>query len=135
MCLKTILIALKIIVGKKVRKDVKMIFSLRDNKAEVFGPLFEARTEDEAKRMLISALLSGGESNLSRYPQDHSLYLLGDFDNVNGILDVIPQNMILTGLEACQLCKQYKDNMSLLFGDVTKTEDENVNSIDNSSDT
>lgn len=124
-----------IIVGKKVRKEVKMIFSLRDNKAEVFGPLFEARTEDEAKRMFISALLSGGDSNLIRYPQDHGLYLIGDFENVNGDLTIIPATMILTGLEACQLCKAYKADMSQLFGDITKVEDENVDSINDSSDT
>lgn len=122
-----------------------MIFSLFDIKAEVFGPLFEARTFDEAKRLFISVLLNDGSSNVNRYPQDHQLYSLGDFDNVTGVLDVTSPNMIMTGFEACQLCNKYKDDMNKLFTDsvvvpfdkkkkknVKKKEVKNVNFNENS---
>lgn len=100
-----------------------MIFSLFDIKADVFGPLFEARTCEEAKRLFISVLLNNGDSNVNRYPQDHQLYCLGDFDNSNGSLEVTPPNMILTGFEACQLCNKYKDDLNALFTEQKGAED------------
>ena len=112
-----------------------MIFSLFDIKAEVFGPLFEARTLDEAKRLFISVLLQNGDSNANRYPQDHQLYHLGDFDNSNGSLVVNPPNMILTGFEACQQCNKYKDDLSKMFtNDNLEGDSDNVNGFENSDD-
>lgn len=44
---------------------------------------FYVRTEDECKRMIFSSLSE--ESNLSRHPQDYTVYQLGEFDTSLGV--------------------------------------------------
>lgn len=62
------------------------LFTVKDNKAEVFNPPFNARSHDEAMRMMLDTMQSG-DTLLSRYPYDFDLYYICDFDEQNGILE------------------------------------------------
>lgn len=89
-----------------------MLFSLYDTKAECFGNLFEARTDEEAKRIFISLLLTGDINNITQYPQDYVLNRIGDFDNKCGTLSGTVPIQVITGFEAKQFAKQYYINQT-----------------------
>ena len=64
----------------------KLLFTLRDAKAEAFlDPIF-ARTRAEAIRSLEGAV-NGADSDFQKYPHDFDLFEVGTFDQVTGKLE------------------------------------------------
>lgn len=61
----------------------KQIYSILDEKADIYSPPFIAQNDGIAVRMVMDILRSP-ENNLSRYPQDHKLVLVGIWDEFNG---------------------------------------------------
>lgn len=59
------------------------LYSIYDSKAQVFRVPFTAGNKEVALRMLHQAA-TGGESDLSRYPDDFGLVLIGKFDEISG---------------------------------------------------
>jgi len=61
-----------------------LLYSIRDEKSELFiGPFF-VRHEIDAVRRCLSAL-QDEKSNLNQYPEDYSLYFLGEISETTGI--------------------------------------------------
>lgn len=67
------------------------VFSIRDHKTESFSPPFTSRTLGEAQRSF-SELINDGRSTPSKYPQDFSLYEIGQWDIESGLIE--PKNPI-----------------------------------------
>lgn len=64
---------------------LKRIYSLRDTKAEMFGPLMGFHRDGEAMRALDSTVNSQNkDTHVSRNPEDFRLFLVGVFDEVTG---------------------------------------------------
>ena len=65
----------------------KHLYSILDEKSQLYSPPFIAQNDGIAIRMVMDILRSP-DNNLSRYPQDHKLMLVGFWDEVNG--DILP---------------------------------------------
>lgn len=61
------------------------LYSVLDKKASAYLPVFLARTDQEAMRMMKMTLLRG-PSPFSDFPEDYHLYTLGEFDDEHGTL-------------------------------------------------
>ena len=61
----------------------KQIYSILDDKSQLFSPPFIANNDAIAIRMVMD-ILRNPDNNLSRYPDDHKLTKLGAWDEVNG---------------------------------------------------
>jgi hypothetical protein len=61
----------------------KQIYSILDDKAQLYSPPFIAQNDGIAIRMVMDILRSS-DNNLARYPTDHKLVLIGIWDDING---------------------------------------------------
>lgn len=66
-----------------------LLFSVFDSAAKLFLPTFEARTIEEAIRRFRSTV-NHAESNISKYPEDYTLFHLGEFNQESGELLSLP---------------------------------------------
>lgn len=71
------------------------IFSIFDEKAEAFLQPFFLATVGQAERALLDAMRDD-EHNFSRYPSDFTLFLIGEYDEVTGV--ITPQKTGLMNL-------------------------------------
>lgn len=63
------------------------VLSVYDLKAQEYGPLYLARTEQVGGRMFADAVVGGpADSTLRRYPEDFVLRKVGSFDEESGEL-------------------------------------------------
>ena len=71
------------------------IFSIRDQKSEVFNTPFFQKTHGEAERNFRS-LVDDEKSTIHNYPEDFDLYYLGMYDDNKGTFDCLdpPQHML-----------------------------------------
>lgn len=61
------------------------IFTVFDTKAAIYGQPFYAVTDGIALRMFSDAVNNNSPDNaLNRYPEDFTLYYIGEFDDVTG---------------------------------------------------
>lgn len=79
---------------------MKILFSVRDNKAGFFLPPFLLISEGEAIRAFEEATLNT-QSPISQHPEDYTLFSLGHFDEVSGEITPNPISL-LAGLNALQ---------------------------------
>lgn len=61
------------------------VYSVLDRVAKTYGPLMHFGNDDEVLRAL-KATLWRGDSNISKFPEDFSIYCLGTYDIENGTL-------------------------------------------------
>lgn len=61
------------------------LFSVRDSKAMVFSQPFFQPSVPAAVRAF-GASVNSGDGGLSQFPDDYSLYHLGEFDDESGVL-------------------------------------------------
>ena len=61
------------------------IFTVYDTKAAIYGQPFYAVTDGIALRMFSDAVNNSAPDNaLNRYPEDFTLYYIGEFDDATG---------------------------------------------------
>lgn len=66
------------------------LFSVYDEKAQVYLPPFVAKTTGEADR-IFDSVIKDGSSTIAHYPSDHSLYKIADYDDSSAqIIPVTP---------------------------------------------
>ena len=54
------------------------LYSVYDEKSKVYLPPFVAKTVGEADR-IFDSVIKAGQSTISQYPADHTLYHIGSF--------------------------------------------------------
>lgn len=59
------------------------IFSVRDQKTEIYNQPFYQKTHGEAERSF-RQLVNDPKSTINAHPQDFDLYYLGDYDDNSG---------------------------------------------------
>jgi len=71
------------------------MYSIRDQKAEVFNTPFFQKTHGEAERNFHTAA-NDPQTSLSKYPEDFDLYYLGEYDDNSGRTKPLdtPQHML-----------------------------------------
>ena len=74
---------------------IKKIFSIRDQKGEIFHPPFYKTTHGEAERDF-QTTVNDEKSMLNKYPEDFDLYYLGEYDDQTGTFDSLdtPQHLL-----------------------------------------
>ncbi|AXL15260.1 nonstructural protein [Microviridae sp.] len=70
-----------------------LLFSIYDNKAELYSPPFTAKTLGEAIRMFTDTA-NDQQTQLCRHPTDFALYQTGDFDPDTGQVQAQPYKHI-----------------------------------------
>jgi len=63
------------------------MFSIFDHKAKAYGLPFYQRQSGEAIRSF-SDLANDEKSNVCKHPEDYTLFLLGDFDESTGVMEL-----------------------------------------------
>ena len=61
----------------------KNLYSILDTKSNLYSPPFVAQNDAIAIRMVMD-ILRNPDNNLSRYPEDHQLMVVGFWDEING---------------------------------------------------
>lgn len=61
-------------------------FSIKDSKAEVYNPPFFKPTHGEAERTF-RELANDEKTNVNKYPEDFSLWYVGNYNEQTGILE------------------------------------------------
>jgi len=61
----------------------KNLYSILDSKSQLYSPPFVAQNDAIAIRMVMD-ILRNPDNNLSRYPEDHQLMVVGFWDEING---------------------------------------------------
>lgn len=71
------------------------IYSIRDQKSEIFNLPFHKKTHGEAERDFRS-LVNDKNSMVHKYPEDFDLYYIGDYDDNTGRITPLdtPQHVI-----------------------------------------
>lgn len=64
----------------------KALYAVRDSKAAIFFPPFPQINDETAARAFYAAAMDP-TTDLSRYPDDYSLWCLGWFDDESGSLE------------------------------------------------
>jgi len=65
------------------------MFTIFDNKADVYSPPFYALTDHAAVRTFSDAV-NTTDSPYNKHPEDYALFLIGDFDDRTGCITPYP---------------------------------------------
>jgi hypothetical protein len=76
----------------------KIIFAVRDVKADAYLPPFFMNTKGQAIRALQDSASQDPNSAFARHPQDFDLYLLGMYDDVSGKIGVDDESVYIGNL-------------------------------------
>ena len=83
---------------------IRKAYSIRDKKTEVFNqPIFAVNDED-VKRTLTMYMNQQKQDLMAQYPEDYTLYWIGQFDDHNGGLEH------LHPVEVCELTTLVKED-------------------------
>lgn len=69
---------------------IKLVCTVYDRKAECYGPLMVFNQRGEALRSLDGAV-KDTSTMISRYPEDYTMHVLGEYDDVSGRLKSLDQ--------------------------------------------
>lgn len=62
------------------------LYTIRDNKASASMAPFTAQNHGIAMRFVFNVLTDQPQSDVARYPNDYTLYCLGEFDQVGNLV-------------------------------------------------
>ena len=65
---------------------IQEIFTIHDSKAEAFLPPFFQPNKSVAQRMFFNAVADTA-TDFSRFPEDYTLFSIGTFDNIAGVIE------------------------------------------------
>lgn len=80
---------------------VQNLYSVMDNKQNMFGPLMCFKNDDTATRSFQEMLISSEDNSLlTLYPTDFTLFNLGLFNKETGLVTSSVPRVVITGYEA-----------------------------------
>jgi hypothetical protein len=74
--------------------NTNKMYSIKDEKAGAWERPFTARTHGEAER-IFKDLVNGNDNMIAKYPEDFSLWHIGDFNPDSG--EILPQKQTHMG--------------------------------------
>lgn len=77
------------------------VFSVRDNAVEAFLPLFLVRNKGEAIRSFTQAV-NDSSHQFAKHREDYTLFHLGEFDDVSGVMLPTEPVRVLSAVEVVQ---------------------------------
>lgn len=85
------------------------VYSVYDMKAGSYTPPFLARTPGEAVRIIANTVRSV-ESILAQYPADFQLVLVGEWDEMTGVLSPCPLEVVGVVATICEELAGYRNS-------------------------
>lgn len=75
--------------------QILQIYSLQDQRANIFHPPFFVRSHGEAERT-IQQVVNDPKTQVAQYPEDFNLYHIGEYDDGTGKITVLdtPKHML-----------------------------------------
>lgn len=73
------------------------LWSIFDEKAHLFGPLFVSATEGLAERFVME-ICADPASNLAKFPSDFKLYDMGSYNQVSGLIVPLAQPVLVKSI-------------------------------------
>ena len=74
------------------------LYAVRDTKSMTFGRPFLLQNDEMAMRSFMSAV-TGADEPMSEYPDDYTLYRIGEYDDTTGLIEGHNPDRVCTGLE------------------------------------
>lgn len=68
------------------------IYAVRDDEAQTFGPAM-SHANDAVARRFFSDIVNDATSTVGRYPDQFTLYFLGEYDEVTGVISPALNNL------------------------------------------
>jgi len=85
------------------------LYAVRDQKAQIFGQVFQLLNDDIARRTL-TPVVNNPEHNYGQFPEDYSLYNLGEYNDIDGIIsDLNNKNSLPIPEKICELIELRKE--------------------------
>lgn len=95
---------------------IKKMYSIYDSKAEFFYPPMHFLTNGEALRQFVD-LANDPQTNICRHPADHSLFEIGEYNNLTAHCTMLPVKINLG------LAIEYKNKSEQISLPLTKHEE------------
>lgn len=89
---------------------MQKVYSILDRVSRIYGPLFLCSTDEEAVRVVKQTVVSG-QSCLSDFPNDFSLYRVGAFNLSAGVLSAVPVPVLVS--DVSNIVNVEPENLSL----------------------
>jgi len=86
------------------------MFAIRDNKVSAYGRPFCEQNEILASRAL-SVAVKDTATQLSHFPEDFDLYLLGEFDDISGVLTPETPPKFVVGAVSLKKLAESRDSL------------------------
>lgn len=102
-------------------------YSIFDSAAKAFTQPFQMHNDTLAKRAFADNVNSTDENNISKHPEQFSLYHIGIFDDQTGIIDALYEPLYLCSAKSLQLPTAPDEVITEL--DKLKTELHNLKTI------
>ena len=83
----------------------KQLYSLQDTITGLYGPPLVLQNAAEARRVMLSAIIHGQDTNLARHTRDYTLFHIGSFNIETGFIDAGKPECLLTGAQALELLR------------------------------
>jgi hypothetical protein len=77
----------------------KQMYSLLDHTAQVFLNPLSFQNDGDAVRWFTTTVNSKEETNISKYPEQFTLYRLADFDGQTGMVEPTTPKQLITGIQ------------------------------------
>lgn len=74
------------------------VFTVRDDKAQMYNLPFYSRTSAEATRNLLETM-NNPQTMINKYPTDYSLWQVGEYDDVDGTFQTHPPIHIVNAID------------------------------------
>ena len=66
------------------------VYSVYDSKAQTYNVPFFMKQDGQALRAFID-LVNNPQTDVAKHPEDYALFLLGSFDDEDGVIDPVQQ--------------------------------------------
>lgn len=88
---------------------ITLLVSIKDRAVEAFQGIMTVRTQGEALRAFQDAIRNPESRNLHNHPDDHDLYIIGDFNDQDGtVTPRTPPEKIADGKATAEAMQQPK---------------------------
>lgn len=83
-----------------------MLFSIKDDKSNKFGSLFESENAQTAIREVVTVFMRGNNAFFTQFPSHFSLYKIGEMDYSTGAITPQTPSLVINLLNCKQMAME-----------------------------
>jgi hypothetical protein len=96
------------------------LYAIYDSATEMYLPPFTADSDESARRLFVSSVRDN-QTIGSNY-QDYAVYIVGHYDNTNGVITPETVTLVCTGMNAKKIVLQQADNEAKMIRELQGTQ-------------